>query len=94
MGGGGEGGDVAAGACGTGGFGLAIESGESGVGGEEAGGEEAGGCGKVELAAQGGIVDKEDGLIFPACGVEPKGKNELARANFSERGNGDRGAAG
>ena len=94
MGGGGEGGDVAAGACGTGGFGLASESGEFGVGGEEAGGKEAGGCGEVELAAQGGVVDKEDGLIFPACGVEPKGKNELARADFSEIGNGDRSTTG
>lgn len=94
MGGGGEGGDVAAGACGTGGFGLASKSGEFGVGGEEAGGKEAGSCGEVELATQGGVVDKEDGLIFPACGVEPEGKNELARADFSERGNSDRGATG
>ena len=94
MGGGGEGGDVAAGACGTGGFGLASESGEFGVGGEEAGGKEAGGGGEVEFATQGGVVDKEDGLIFPTCGVEPKGKNELARANFSETGDGDRGATG
>ena len=94
MGGGGEGGDVAAGACGTSGFGLASESGEFGVGGEEAGGKEAGGGGEVEFATQGGVVDKEDGLIFPACGVEPKGKNELARADFSESGNGDRGATG
>ena len=94
MGGGGEGGDVGMWACGTGGFGLASEWGELGVGGEVAGGKEAGGCGEVELAAKGGVVDKEDGLIFPACGVEPKGKNELARANFSERGNGDRGATG
>ena len=94
MGGGGEGWDVATGACGTGGFGLASESGEFGVGGESAGGKEAGGCGEVELATQGGVVDKEDGLIFPACGVEPKGENKLARANFSERGNGDRGATG
>ena len=94
MGGGGEGGDVGVWACGTGGFGLASEIGEFGVGDEEAGGKEAGGCGKAELATQGGIVDKEDGLIFPACGVEPEGKNELARVNFSERGNGDRGATG
>ena len=34
MGGGGEGGDVGVWACGTGGFGLASESGEFGVGGE------------------------------------------------------------
>ena len=73
---------------------MASESGEFGVGGEQAGGEEAGGCGEVELAAQGGVVDKEDGLIFPTCGVEPKGKNELARADFSESGNGDRGPTG
>ena len=94
MGGSVEGRDVAAGACGTGGFGLASENGEFGVGGEEAGGKETGGCGEVELAAQGGVVDKEDGLIFPACGVEPEGKNELARVNFSERGNSGRGATG
>ncbi len=94
MGGGGEGGDVGVWACGTGDFGLASESGEFGVSGEEAGGKEAGGCGEVELAAQGRVVDKEDGLIFPACGVEPEGKNELARADFSESGNGDRGATG
>ncbi len=66
MGGGGEGGDVGVGACSAGGFGLASESSEFGVGGEEAGGKEAGGCGEVELATQGGVVDKEDGLIFPA----------------------------
>jgi hypothetical protein len=53
-------------ACGTGGLGLASKSGELGVGGEEAGGKEAGGCGEVELATQSGVVDKEDGLIFPA----------------------------
>ena len=33
-------------------------------------------------------------MIFPACGVEPKGKNELARADFSEVGNGDRSTTG
>lgn len=94
MGGGGQGGDVGVWACGTGGFGLASELGKFGVGGEEAWGKEAGVCGKGEFATQGGVVDKEDGLIFPTCGVEPKGKNELAGADFSERGNGDRGPTG
>ena len=51
MGGGGEGGDVGMWACSTGGFGLASESSELGVGGEQAGGKEAGGCGEVEFAA-------------------------------------------
>ena len=94
MGGGGEGGDVGVWACGPSGFSVARESGEFGVGDDEAGGKEAGGRGEVEFATQGGVVDKEDGLIFPTCGVEPKGKNELAGANFSESGNGDRGATG
>lgn len=94
LGGGGEVGNFGLGAGGTGSIGLAGEFGELRLGDEEARGEVAGLGRELESLAKGGVLDQDDGFIFPAGGFQPEGEDELAGADFTEVRQGDGGATG
>ena len=63
-------------------MGLGGKAGQLRLGGEEGGGEVAGIGGEIKGFSERGILDEDDGFIFPSGGFLPKGEDELAGTNF------------